>query len=89
MKTIEMKKMIQAAAKESNVIITNYSKIKILHHVSSKGNPWTTEHDFIFEYNGKLYGQTGRVTGYYSAICKHETKQISKQYYDQIYMSIN
>lgn len=77
MKVIEQKKMIQAAAKESGIIISNYSKIKIIHHVAKPGNPWTMEHDYIFEYNGKRYGQTARVTGYYSTNCKHDTRVIN------------
>ena len=73
MKTVEMKKMIQARAKESDINIRNYSKIKIIHHVAKLGNPWVIEHDYIFEYNGHRYGQTSRVTGYHSALLKNRT----------------
>lgn len=73
MKTREMQKMIQAAAKESGIIISNYSRIEILEAYSRLGNPHTMEHSFVFLYGPKKYRQIANVTGPFSAVCRHET----------------
>lgn len=69
----EMQKMIQAAAKESGITFSNYSRIEILEVCSRLGNQYTMEHNFVFLYGPKKYRQIARVTGPFSARCSYKT----------------